>query len=318
MIIARITMGLGNQMFQYAAAKALSLEKNTPLKLDVSSYQAYTLRRYELDSFFGIKADIATVDELQKYFYKHPLKRVWNRLRPKRKLRTLGLPYEEPLLARKLLAAHDFFLPPHKRKTYLEPHYHFDTDFFKATDDIYLQGYWMSWRYFHNYENVIKQEFTMKQTFEHLPADLIAEIKGQNSISLHIRRTDITNPVIVKMKGLVPLDYYYNAADYLKSKIENPVYYIFSDDIQWARQHLNIKDAPVHFITDIITHTHEEDFYLMQQCKHNVIVNSTFSWWAAYLSPINNKIVIAPKRWYNNTDYNYKDVYPLSWIQIDW
>ena len=318
MIVARITMGLGNQMFQYAAAKALALEKQAELKVDISAYTVYKLRKYELNNFFGIDAPVATADELDVYFYNHPVKRVWNKLYPKRKLRTFALPYEESLLPRTLLNVHDFLVPPHTRKTYLEPHYHYDDDFFKAGDHIYLQGYWMSWRYFHKYEDAIRHEFTMLRGFDKIPPQLVKTIREENSISLHIRRTDITDAVTVQLKGLVPLEYYYNAVEFLRSKIDKPVYYIFSDDIEWAKQHLAIKDAPVHFMSDVVTHSHEEDFYLMQQCRHNIIVNSTFSWWAAYLNGFKDKVVVAPQRWFNNTHYNYKDVYPLSWNLIGW
>src|SRR5215471_13785240 len=153
-------MGLGNQMFQYAAGLALALEKGTQLKVDTSSYAGYALRKYELKNFFDIQAEKATEEESKQYRYNHPVKSAWNKLFPKEKLRTLGLPYEEKIIPRSLLAFHDSIVPAHTRKTYLEPHYHFDKNFFKAGSDVYLQGYWMSWRYFEKYNDEIKKIYT--------------------------------------------------------------------------------------------------------------------------------------------------------------
>lgn len=313
MIIARITMGLGNQMFQYAAGKALALEKNVPLKVDTSAYSGYKLRKYELEEYFNITTEQATQGEIEQYRYNHPVKRVWNKIFKKHKLRILGLPYEERFVAKNLLALHDFLIPPHKRKTYTEPHYHFDKDFFQANSDIYLHGYWMSWRYFEKYDEVIRRLFTINNNLVKHVDELVDRIKKQNSVSIHIRRTDYADPFVVKLKGIIPPSFYINAIQYVGNKMSNPVFYIFSDDINWAKQNLAFNEITVHYIDETISTSAIEDFYLMTLCKHNIITNSTFSWWAAYLNNNPDKIVIAPKRWYNKAPYDYKDVCPPSW-----
>ncbi|QEC69069.1 alpha-1,2-fucosyltransferase [Panacibacter ginsenosidivorans] len=317
MIIVRISMGLGNQLFQYAAGKALSLEKNVPLKVDIASYGGYKLRNYELEKSFDINTPVATPTEIQHYYYPHPVKRVWNNLFPSRKMRVLGLRYDEPPLQKKLLQAHDLLLPPHKRTTYIEPHLNFDAHFFKANDDIYLQGYWMSWRYFEKYDETIRKIFTIhKPVVAHLE-NIVDDIHAQNSVSIHIRRTDYTSAAVIALKGQTTMGFYKNAIDIIEAKINNPVYYMFSDDIEWVKENFPMQDRMVHYIDNSISNSAIEDFYLMQQCRHNIITHSTFGWWAAYLNPNKEKMIIAPKKWFIKKSHNDKDICPPSWITIE-
>jgi hypothetical protein len=319
MIIARITMGLGNQMFQYAAALALSLEKNTELKVDVSSYEGYKLRKYELEEYFDIKTPKATAEEIASFRFDNPVKKVWNKLIPSKKIRMLGLPYEEAGLARTALALYDNVSAPHKRQTYQEPHYHFDRNFFNANKDVYLQGYWMSWKYFYKYNAQVREAFTIKKELVRHLDKLVSELQSSNSVSIHIRRTDYrTDPLMKKLKGEIPASYYKKAIEKIQQQSKNVVLYFFSDDIEWVKQNLQFNDLPVHYIDRSITLSAIEDFYLMTQCKYNIIANSTFSWWAAYLNANKNKMVIAPKKWYSDAShYDYKDVYPKDWIIVE-
>jgi hypothetical protein len=243
-------MGLGNQMFQYAAARALSLEKGVPLKVDTTSYNGYPLRKYELETFFNIATEQASQEEIDQYRYSHPVKRVWNKLFPKHKLRVLGLPYDEKFIPRMLLTLHDVLKPPHQRKTYTERQYHFDKNFFKANNDIYLHGYWMSWKYFEKYDAQIRKDFTVNaQLVSHL-ASFVACLKKQNSVSIHIRRTDYTNPQVIKLKGLTPISFYVQAIEFIKSKITAPVFYVFSDDMHWVKQNFQAGEATVRYVDE--------------------------------------------------------------------
>lgn len=315
MIISRITMGLGNQMFKYAAGKALSLEKKVPFKVDVSSYEGYKLRRYELDTIFNISTERATKEELKKYPVTHPVKRVWNKFFPT-KLRMLGLGYEEAVIPRTVLAAYNSITPPHKRKIYEEPHFNYHTSFFNANSNVYLNGYWMSWKYFEKYENEIRQDFTIRKDIVTHLDDIACKIKKINSVSIHIRRGDFTSQKNADLHGVIPIAFYLKAIEEIVKKISSLHFFIFSDDIEWVKENLNTR-FPITYISKHITTTGIEDFYLMTICKHNIIANSTFSWWAAWLNGNKDKIVIAPKKFYNNSPFDYKDVYPTSWIVID-
>ncbi|WP_153799443.1 alpha-1,2-fucosyltransferase [Foetidibacter luteolus] len=316
MIVVRMIMGLGNQMFQYAAAKSLALEKNTSLMLDLSSYAGYGLRKYELENYFNIKVDVIKESQLSRYFYNHPVKRVWNKLVPGRTIRTLGLPYEEKGVPYFLLNTYDLLFPPYKRKTYQEPHYYFDEHFFQANEDVFLQGYWMSWRYFEKYKHQILEEFIMNDDKFSSLNWIVNEIESTNSVSIHIRRTDTVSPKVAEQKGSLSAGFYYEAVSYILSKVEDPVFYVFSDDIQWAKENLLIKNAKVYFISNNVVNTAKEDFYLMSKCRHSIIANSTFSWWAAYIGSQKDKLTIAPKKWMTDSRYNCKDIYPPEWILL--
>lgn len=312
MIISRITMGLGNQMFQYAAGKCLSLEKNVPFKVDVASYEGYKLRKYELDVFFAINTAKVSKEELKEFGVRNSVKRVWNKL-SRKKLRMLGLGYEERSIPRHILSIYNLFSPPEKRNVYEEPHFHFHKSFFKASKHTYLNGYWMSWKYFEKYEEEIRNEFKIRQNIvEHLD-NVASKIKATNSVSIHIRRGDFTSQKNSKLHGVIGIEFYRKAIQLLCKKIGKIELFIFSDEIGWAKENLKV-NVPAIFISDEITKTAIEDFYLMTVCKHNIIANSTFSWWAAWLNKNSNKIVIAPGKWYNKSIFNYNDVYPPSWI----
>ena len=175
-------MGLGNQMFQYAAGRSLSLRNNCPLKLDVRSYAGYTIRKYELETFFDLQVAKASPGDLEDFIFAHPVKRVWNKVFPQHKMRQLQLPYEERQLKRLLLKTYDVLYPPHKRKIYTEREYYFDKHFHTAVTPIYLQGYWMTWRYFEHIEDIIKKDFTIKRELVKHLTPVAHSLQQENSI----------------------------------------------------------------------------------------------------------------------------------------
>ncbi|HSU50429.1 MAG TPA: alpha-1,2-fucosyltransferase, partial [Segetibacter sp.] len=126
---------------------------------------------------------------------------------------------------------------------------------------------------------------------------------------------DYSKKVVQDYHGTLNEEYYQKAINKLTSLSPNPTFYIFSDDVEWVKDKLLLK-RPAEFITGEVTKNHYEDFYLMSQCKHNIIANSSFSWWAAWLNPNPDKIVIAPKKWFNNAPYNTNDLIPQSWIKL--
>ena len=314
MIVAHMMMGLGNQLFQYAAAQSLAWQHNTILKLDTSSYARYSLRRFELADFFNITATEASPEELARYRFVHPVRRVHNKLFPRQKWK--ALPYEEKPFGRAVFGAYDFLFPPHKRRVYEEKQFHYDADFFKSPDDILLKGYWHSWKYFRDYDAGIRTEFRFRDEVIAHVQQAGDKIYNENSVSVHIRRTDLLKPSIVKEHGLTPFSFYRDALNYLAKEETNLKVYVFTDAPETVQQELRA-DIPFTIASNQLSKTAAEDLYLMTQCRHNIIANSTFSWWAAYLNNHPDKKVIAPNKWYNIAPYDYKDVYPPDWIIID-
>ena len=139
---------------------------------------------------------------------------------------------------------------------------------------------------------------------------------GSNSISLHVRRADyVTNPQANQFHGVSSMEYYNKAIHKIKSIISEPHFFIFSDDITWAKQNMII-DCPTTFVSHNGPDKNYDDLRLMSFCKHHIIANSSFSWWGAWLAMNKNKVVIAPTRWFNSPDRNTKDVIPENWFSI--
>jgi hypothetical protein len=172
-------------------------------------------------------------------------------------------------------------------------------------DNYYLDGYWQSEKYFKESEFIISEDF--KPNEETLSKLLRTPFIDSNTISLHVRRGDYLNS-----NGYHPvqsIEYYKNAVGQIG---EYDYIFIFSDDIKWCKENLNFKNIIfIEGFTDI------EDLYLMSLCKHNIIANSTFSWWGAWLNSNPNKIVIAPKKWFGDrANLNESDIIPSNWIRL--
>jgi len=291
MIVARLIGGLGNQMFQYAAARGLAINNNTSLKLDLSWFTAPDSRKYLLDNF-NIKAEIATKEEIQTFTGKHDS--------PSRK--TLWL------LSRPLC----------DKKVFREPCFDFCGKFFKQKQQTYLKGNWQSPLYFRHIEHLLREEFTAGKPLSPSNQTFASEIRSRNAVSLHIRRGDyITNEQAQKYHGNLGMDYYMHAVELISSRTANPHFFVFSDDIDWARENI-VLDYPTTFIKGGNETNCHEEMHLMSICKHNITANSTFSWWGAWLNNNADKMVIAPKNWFaeKQTNKQTMDLIPHKWLRI--
>jgi hypothetical protein len=188
----------------------------------------------------------------------------------------------------------------------------------KVTSNVLLEGFWQHHKYYNTIKPQLLEEFTLKEEYKvGLPA-LISEIeKNDHSVSLHIRRGDyVSDPNNLDWFGVMPPDYYYQAVDYIKKRISNPVYYIFSDDLDWVKENIRI-DGQVVYVDIEGGKKDYLELYAMSKCRHQVIANSSFSWWGAYLNNRPEKIVIAPARWVAMEDLNRKVSIQLpSWIKM--
>lgn len=292
-LVVRLIGGLGNQMFQYATARAVASRNGLPLKLDVSAFATYRLWTYRLDCF-NIVEDLATEAEL-RYLQ-----------RPRRRQIVAYATYE---IRRRLL-------PWRRWKIVEERGLVFDPSILRIRGDAYLDGYWQSEKYFADAAELIRQEFTPKSEPDKMNQQVLDEIEATNSVSLHIRRGDyVSNPVTNKVHGILGLDYYSRAADYIASRTAQPHFLVFSDDIPWARENLRLP-FPLSFIEHNGQGREYEDLRLMYHCKHHIVANSSFSWWGAWLNTNPDKIVISPEKWFNDPSLDTRDLIPEQWVKM--
>lgn len=294
MVVVQLTGGLGNQLFQYAAAKALSLHHETGLLLDVSAFLREELpdlevpRDFELYNFEGVTEKTINAVELAA-------DKQFSFLNEKR--------FER-------------LLPKNKRGVYKEPFYHFDPGFFNSRHAVFLKGHWQSFKYFNKYKSEIITALQLKKSVISNVLETAAANSNEGVVSVHIRRGDyLRKPVILEWHGIMDKAYYAEAFEQIAKKATIRKVLYFSDEPEWVASEL-LPLMPGEIISSKIAATQYEDFHLMQHCAHNIIANSTFSWWAAYLNTSPGKIVIAPKRWFNKAPCNTKDLIPESWIRI--
>lgn len=292
MVISNIIGGLGNQMFQYAAGRALSLERGQSLRLDVSGFAGYALHQgFELQRVFDCQAEIATeadVRDVLGWQFSSGIRRVLIR----------------PSMA--VFRRHGFVV---------EPHFHYWPEIKHVPQNCYLVGYWQSEKYFRDVATDIRADFIFKSPLANRNAELAGQIAQVNAVSLHVRRGDYANsPKTAATHGLCPLDYYRAAIQHIAERVDQPYFFIFSDDPFWARENLKIK-FPCQYVDHNQGAESYNDMHLMSMCKHHIIANSSFSWWGAWLNPDPEKIVVAPKKWFANGN-NVKDLFSQGWVTL--
>ena len=286
MIIVRLSGGLGNQIFQYAAGRVLALRRNTDLALDLRFFQRDRLRNYALAPF-SLKT--ASLDQVS--------------LPPSR---------------RNPLAFALWRMTKGRRFTYCrERSFSFDPAVLKLGPDTYLHGYWQSENYFQDAATVIRADVVVRTPPSEVNAVRLRAIANSPSVSVHVRRGDyVSNSKTSRIYGACPVEYYQAAAQLLAKQAGMPLrFWVFSDDPEWAAANIGFP-----FDTRYVTHRAEdhpaEDLRMMSACRDHIIANSTFSWWGAWLNPSPDKIVVAPKRWFNDPGKNDQDLVPADWIRI--
>ena len=293
MICIQLNGGLGNQMYQYSVGRAMAYKLQTELLLDTTQFkkkrltEGYNYRSYEL-GIFNIKAREATADDIKKLkplFY-----RIANGLTMRMGLRGIQ-----------------------SSRYLIEKGYSYNESIETIDKDCFLAGYWQSFRYFQSIESLVRKDFEFPQVLDKENVQRINMIKSENSISLHIRRTDFVNNI----HGTCSIEYYKKAAECFANMVNSPYYFIFSDDIGWVQKNLQLA-YPHEFVTGHEGKQSYIDMQLMSLCKHNIIANSSFSWWGAWLNSNPDKVVIAPKEWFAVKTMNKqtKDLIPEEWIKL--
>lgn len=288
MKIIKILGGLGNQMFQYALFIALSERyPNERVVTDTSYFSTYHVHNgLELERVFNLKLPQASFWELLKLTY--PVK--WFKL--SRAIRKFG-----PKRQTECIEAKD---------------YTFNNDVF-TSESRYYDGYWQNYKYFEQYIDVIRDKFKFALPINAKTQTLLRELNSkENIVSIHIRRGDYLKAP--NYAGLCGIEYYERAISFIKSKINPSKFLIFSDDISWCKKNIPnlLGDIPYEFVDWNKGEDSPLDMLLMSNCNHNIIANSSFSWWSACLNSHANKIICAPKKW-TNTKVNCKFQMP-DWV----
>lgn len=295
--IIKLNGGLGNQMFQYAFAYALAKKFNVEILFDftffdeVQNYKNVTSREFELGSF-NIDCPRAEKEDLENVIHSA------HRSKPKRLLWNL------------------FKIPRYKANgnTFSQKTaFNFEKDLFKNPEYIYYEGYFQNEKYFKHLKKELIEKFKIVEPLDEKNQDILNKILETESVSIHIRRGDyITLDYVNKFHGTCSLDYYKKAAGYIEKHVKSPYFFIFSDDTGWVIENLKLNSSFT--IIDFNKNKGWFDLNLMKQCKHNIIANSSFSWWGAWLNENPEKIVVAPKNW---TAQKQKcGITPNEWIKM--
>ena len=264
--------------------ESIAIHKKDELYIDSSFFENYELRKFQLDDFNITYKPIS--------FGKFSIYKINNRY----KLHILKLLNKYVKITPKIIF---------EKKEFIYDESVFDTKSFL------LVGYWQSYKYFEKIREVLLKEFTLKKELDVVNLEILDRIKFSNSVSIHIRRGDyVTNDV----NSVTPLSYYDDAIKFIIKHVKNPNFFIFSDDIEWVKANLNTKSLNTEYIGNN-NGSPECDIELMKNCKNNIIANSTFSWWAAWLNNNNDKIVIAPKIWVHNRAISH-DLIPPNWMVL--
>ena len=301
MIIVMLQGGMGNQMFQYAAARALAIRNNTFLKIDLSFIKNGVLggnvdyRNYGLNNFCIVE-DIISEEELDHFIKRS---RLFSKLKISWLNRKTG--YRFPL-----------------SKMFSQKGHGYDPEFMKLPNNSYLIGYWQNVKYFAGSEEIIKQDFMFKNLPNNSNIPLLNKIINCESVAIHIRRGDFKN---LPFLGTTDKEYYLRAINYLVKKLSKPVLFFFSDEMKWVKENFNtISSASSIYYSDINTSSGSEadDLRLMSNCKHNIIGNSTFGWWGAWLNNNPGKIIIAPEKLFADRDIDnqLQGMIPDNWIRL--
>lgn len=290
MIIVSLFGGLGNQLFQWSFGEYLRTKNNVDIKYDTSWFLTNNSRNLELQNI-GIKISVATYEEITFCKRSNNIPQViW------RKFRSL-------------------LNPTYKHNIIADYNFNFDLNILNAKHDCHLTGYWQ-------YLEIPKaNEILIRNSIQNLVSKEPKFIrynaiikKREHAVAVHVRRGDFIRTEETKhfKQDQLHLGYYKSAINLLREKYNHPTFFIFSNDPKWAEESFTSEDV---IICD--TQDHLIDFFLMQQCNHNIIANSSFSWWASWLNDSENQNVIAPQNWFNENEYfEPTRLIPTSWSII--
>lgn len=295
MIIVKLEGGHSNQLFQYAAGRRLAHKLGVELFMDkwwfenvvdTDSSRLYELGDYRFAQKFIDRSDFALVEDKPDNFKVRLYQLTKGRSKP-------------------------------RVKHFRQKGHGFNKEVLSLPDNTYLDGWWQSEKYFKDIRPLLLKEVELKTKPAAKNVKWLKQIQSSNSVSLHIRRGDyVENKLTNKFHGTVAPAYYQKALAFLTKKTGQKDFrlFVFSNDISWCKQNLKFDYSTV-FIDG--QNSGAEDMRLMKHCKHNILANSSFSWWGAWLNQNPDKIIIAPKVWFQDKQANAEtDIVPKDWIRL--
>lgn len=288
-IATRLCGGLGNQLFQYGAGRALAHLMQGEVVLDLNWYEntprSNTPRAYEL-GHYPVRARVATPSEARTF-------------------RLIG-----GRIARRLPWLPGRWLPLRERA------FGFDERILQARSrSVYLDGYWQSWRYLEPVADALRSELRPLAAPSPLDCGVAAAIDACESVSIHVRRGDyVSLAAAAQMHGTCTPDYYHRALAYVRERVERPALFVFSDDLGWAKDNLDLGSEAT-YVSHNGPSTAFQDLALMARCRHHIIANSSFSWWGAWLAWHGTQVVVGPSRWFAGGPET-PDLMPTSWVKL--
>lgn len=278
MIEINLKGGLGNQMFQYSTGRRLSIKYKTDLVLNTEYFlnipHGDVPRKYQLD-IFNIDKNIKIKETIS------PTKKLFQKIFSK-------------LLCENIQISIASFL-------------------LQIGSSAHLNGYFQSEKYFKDIRDILLKEFTLTKELGEEAKKIKSILEKSEGVAVNIRRGDYLRPDYMKIYGTCDMEYYNKSIEYIKNKVKNPLFCVFSDDPEWVKKEFKMDNAI--FAGNDIMKDYEQ-MYLMTICKHNIIANSSFAWWGAWLNQNKNKIVIGPKKWLVNKTSDELDILPSEWIKI--
>ena len=289
MKIVKILGGLGNQMFQYALY--LSLRERFPeeqVMIDISCFRNYPLHNgFEVDKIFALNALVASWRDILKVAYPYPNYRFWQ----------VG----------------KYILPRRKTMCVERKDFTLDTTALMRQGNCYYDGYWQHEEYFYDVKDAVFRAFSFPEMTDKQNKGIAAQFQSADSVSLHVRRGDYINHPL--FRGICDLDYYKRAIRYMENTVNPQLYCIFSNDIDWCESNLGdlLSGKEVIYVDWNKGADSYVDMQLMGMCRHNIIANSSFSWWGAWLNRNPQKVVVSPNKWLN---IESESPIPRSWIKV--
>ena len=292
MIIVKLYGGLGNQMFQYAAARACGER----LQTDVAFDDEYFLHPDRFGSAWPYQLDLLKT-QIQKWHSKVPKAAFDPVFRLIRRLNRAGLP-----------TPGFFFEKPSQ----------YDERINALSENTFLDGYFQSEKYFKSIRGQLLNELAPKADWGSANEQMARKMAESESVSLHVRRGDyVSNPAAARVHGTCDLAYYQRAIEHFEARLKAPTFFVFSDDPDWVKANIRpSSSSDVVYVNQNSGLTSYFDIFLMSRCQHNIIANSSFSWWGAWLNTSANQEVVAPARWYSDIRINTGDIYPETWLKF--